>query len=1645
MHHYQYPYDWGTIETQTSIDAILRLLSNLLELSHPSILIMKQSPPQQQAEPQRKTKQFPTLQSALCSANRDNVLTSPPTVPYTLDKMNVNQEYISYDMNNLQPSPESTKSNNSNTSTSNRISLPKCDGTYGTSSSIKIPQCISDSNTVGSMKDVPMEDVMRWKEFRRKQKVEASRYQVAEGESGEEVVAVKEEQTESVKETKSKSLAEKIGEELPSVDSLCLSLSESSSMEDLKKSFGKVIGTVKSAESKEDGDGVINVGGSGSVGEKEAVAIDLDGFPVSPTSISVASGFVSTADSVSAHVTSTACAAKEPVEFPAEAYSGDMLTEHFSELDIGDGASDSKDKGVELESAAASSDVPTEITSNTIFARLLASSPSGSNGGGSTASRSNVALDAINEASSEVLTETTSNTARYMANKSTLLVKRMMLMQESYKRPEHGSPAVAASQASVAPPTTPFTPSVGSTSSTPFYDVTPVSSSRERPDPRALPYSPMDPSSSFSSPLTGGDAIESNTKAIQAKDSRKKDDSVAWDDTKTTLDSDQLADAFSESPAPAVALEDNKNDLSTVSSNWDPLQVTMIQEEEEEKEGGNNSNEKEGDGGDESLMEIDAADDQADNSFTVKDSSPATNSPPKELPTLTEVKSFMTQLDALREETHSAKAKTSRTASCDEGDIVVKQDTAEFMRSLLEKKEKLRQFKLDSERKKQELDIRLRAMRSKVYNESDTAVAKAVEDTSKQVPAARWSGGLARWSPSGSSSKSPSPPSSLKSQPATAPLNVAFDQDDFSFKPSAVAMVSNIPISPLVAGGGADARFSFEDTKKVNDTNNKQHALSPMGGLKPLMSPPLNASSKSALFIAASNSSHAEETIEANTRPETPTCTSPPLSSASPDMSEGDKGGGGFGFGDKSVASNSSSRFVEFGGRDSEQGHKGSLLGVTVLGSKKKKGANNLQSSVFETVGEQSKDSHASLSEQSVRNVAPDPPGKDSGDIWVRWNQDGITGNNTATERKEETSDLALDKEGLQSNNDGYTNRQSLSCHSKSERLQKINSTISALKSKFEASPPVAAKASASHQVEPIDEDNDVKEERGDVSSSPSDEVLTVGELRSRFELGTPTKGDVSGKSASAKKRSVIKPSQVSLQQKELQTMSSLESSTYETVDSTLMKSIGNDGTDGENSLDTKRIFTYSKMAERRDHPIEENDSKSLDNTKDTNSSKENNAVKAGRSINNNFPNFSPVAMRKKAFERSTGNQSSQYVKSSSTDNLKDKVLICQKNTPSNEEDKVATTPRLSNQGNTPATSVKDRIAAFTSSTSNNNHNNVRPFSSPQKTAASFQKQTPPPRTIEMNQTNQTPSPLWVSNRGGINLFSPMDNVAPSQMSRMTPGRNQMVGSPHGYDQNRPSTLQTGYESPNPRQFDDDDEDGITLSPTCSEVSGLTIPTCLGSVADDASRATKESGVFSNLSVGRSSSKMADMSPIARHRQQNAFSFGNVSQHPYMQRVSSHGSSKLKEVKQTNSSEGHQNNPTPKAKNAQQTGSRRDQIISRVRDKAATPKRATPKSSSGKALPSPRSNNVRKPQQPSPRVAQRRNQWQDNNVIAEVSYSTSDEQHVASGKGRVAERVAVANKRMSSGGAVSRDKRKYRGARNEDQSSFATRDCVRVD
>ena len=687
--------------------------------------------------------------------------------------------------------------------------------------------------------------------------------------------------------------------------------------------------------------------------------------------------------------------------------------------------------------------------------------------------------------------------------------------------------------------------------------------------------------------------------------------------------------------------------------------------------------------------------------------------------------------------------------------------------------------------------------------------------------------------------------------------------------------------------------------------------------------------------------------------------------------------------------------------------------------------------------------------------------------------------------------------------------------------------------------------------------------EKNDIEliNSNSSEIMSIRELRSKFEsekkTGVAKQLEAYQKSARGNNnreqlnqkskalatagRSTMIGSGVYLKDRELQAMSSLGSETLETAESTLNKVDSNeaptigDSTLGDGTLDTKKILRYAKRIEQR--MVEPQDSEETESVnsfgnridkKDTLSSKENylRESKSSGTENNqgdNFSGFSPVRMRRKAYEsnkkQGTFTQSHSYQQSSTPER---KRATSQKNITPAPEVAPACVVNASIEDESPAATasfVKDRIAGWGSKKSASAQKKAllkeqHPSQTQQQSASSranmmnrsqnkvsqvqqLQSATPPPRTVSMNRTTETPSPLWgfahqnnnnkpvYGNQNGsphvVGHRQPNTRISPVRYPAPAPANN---ANNNGASPARPAPVQTRYESPIAReQYSVDEDDGITLSPTFSEVSGLTMPTCLGTVNGDAgSRVTIQSDVFGDLSKPSKANGTLyheTMSPIARHRKQQemavttASSGGKkIAKHPYLQRVNSTQSrgpeapprpsrnslectpERIHEMKTPrargspglNNSNGSGFNASSQGIENNKPKSRREQIVAKVR--------ASPRHKSLASFPQHTNNLV---------TNSKSRSQEEQNVIVEnnISQSSSgDKSHflhfdgrggggVANTKGRVAENVERVNRKMKKGQSQSSQPSRRSVDRNQTHGlwddSLATTDCIRVD
>lgn len=368
-------------------------------------------------------------------------------------------------------------------------------------------------------------------------------------------------------------------------------------------------------------------------------------------------------------------------------------------------------------------------------------------------------------------------------------------------------------------------------------------------------------------------------------------------------------------------------------------------------------------------------------------------------------------------------------------------------KSLIEHRERMRQQKLEGQRKRDEFDARLKILRSKLHgsdggnlgntdgnddaigltignNSSSTFDSNIKQDNTGEecekddnnnngeqqqqpisiMPGARWSGGLAVWSPSNESgvkrSKSTPPkfsspsrqqeeivpqtqPQSTKPQQEpstplqelTPPMAIGIDEDDFSFCPVDVDAI--LPQRMSSDSMSTSSTSFYEKVKEGLECPEEAFTVT-----------------KSSPQVACKDEVLPEESVVVHDESQSASISPPsesslPVSNVSPDVTEGDRGGGlgsGYlrGIGSKSVASSVN---VELGfsagvdpplnDEESSEKEDETLLGVTVVGSKKrgKRKSSSLKTK-FETVKEQDKDDDHK-EDESVTSMEDDEDKRD--------------------------------------------------------------------------------------------------------------------------------------------------------------------------------------------------------------------------------------------------------------------------------------------------------------------------------------------------------------------------------------------------------------------------------------------------------------------------------------------------------------------------------------------------------------------------------------------------------------------------------------------------------------------------------------------
>ena len=963
-------------------------------------------------------------------------------------------------------------------------------------------------------------------------------------------------------------------------------------------------------------------------------------------------------------------------------------------------------------------------------------------------------------------------------------------------------------------------------------------------------------------------------------------------------------------------------------------------------------------------------------------------------------------------------------------------------------------------------------------------------------------------------------------------MNIALNEDDFSFKPSSIVNVNttttstsnkhgggglsmkSIAISPIVTGaatgvvggGGvghhttmtSSGRFNFARCSSLSNEKassrgmtilttlvNAANCTTQMGVLSPssdledndIIFAPSTATTLPIPFESTPKNNISESP---NGGPVTTSESSFPSSTSatSPDISEGDKGGGGFGSSttsnnafrglrvrsDKSIITTTSSKFVELGQKNDSQDPplddeedestnnddgSNSLLGVTVVGSKKKRKKRKTKSPLFETVEEHDSLSSTLDNNADSENLASteecdgkptngcivrkqlDPDGFDWKEL-AKWTDVELTSKVStvaAQERKDQTLlGLSVDTipeetdneefatvmdrvktcltprmpndtsiftpKSVQSDMPRYGGGKKLSSiHELKSRFDSLGvvqnqSTMrvrSEEKSRFEFSSSTGssesikdswtrstaslASATDAEVVRPIPDEQDFS-----YTLSNSSETLSVKELRSKWETRNK-----------ATRPMVVRDA--CLNNRDIQATSTSESSV-------------NDDTVGDETVDTKKVLRFVKSLEQKGSF---DSIKSLDNEnggiehKDTsNSSKENHydkeTVDAITECITTYRGMPPKMRKEVVLVRTNAQAHEQLLKNKTEMKEDNNCAASSSNALSSNGNHAISSAAVPSNAEIVTASVKDRVAIFStakaalmrrrSSPSNvlppqeaNSDIPSIPLQQQSKISAirgpsrvplpAYQQFATPPRTIAMNQTINSPSPLQVTNTNDSpNLKGPTNQRASSNFrqefsrlpcSRQSPGRYSSHAdrplrhvSTRNDEINRPVPVDTRYDSSPAQEFDYDDEDGITLSPTFSEVSGLTAPTCIGTIN---SQTSTHPDLFDKCH-GNKNSYHETMSPIARHRQQQeklALITGHtkLSTHPYIKRLGAKLHTMPVENQISNNNIILEEVATPKARGRpsddqlQISPSRREQLISRVR---ASPRNLIPKS-----------------------------------------------------------------------------------------------------
>lgn len=1134
-------------------------------------------------------------------------------------------------------------------------------------------------------------------------------------------------------------------------------------------------------------------------------------------------------------------------------------------------------------------------------------------------------------------------------------------------------------------------------------------------------------------------------------------------------------------------------------------------------------------------------------------------------PKLSEVENFMVQLRRLRNESKTTPLKSvgGNANSSDTSKAIITASTTYTTTTgnteddddwtILHKQRKEQSHKSeDFQRRKQEFDSRIRDIKrdagavddgdyegietkkkwgpylNVTVDLDDSTLDNVEEEEKDEIRAkgvvdggvgARWSGGSAHhWLTPSSldtnhhhTNKNNEEMNTIKTKEMK--LNIALNEDDFSFKPSSIVNVdttatstatkhglsmSTIAISPIVTGaatgfvgGGVkghqttttSGRFNFvRSVVNAANCNTQVGVLMPSSDLVEndniFFCPTTTIIDNNSMPPILEGTPTNNISKSSNGRPVTTSESSFPSSTASatsPEISEGDKGGGGFDCSttvnntfrglrvrsDKSIITTTSSKFVELGQKSNSQDPpwddeedestnsddgSNSLLGVTVVGSKKKRKKRTTKSSLFETVEVQDilSSTHNNNADSGNFVSIDECDGKPNDGCTVRkqldpdgfdWKELNIKRTDMKLISKESTvaaqdsmgqTLLGLSVDTILEENDNkefatvmnrvktcltprmpndtslFTPKSIQSDTSRYGGGRKISS-IHGLKSRFDSLGAVQNQSttkrvrseeksrfdfsSSTGSSESIKDswtrsiaslasatDTEVVKPKTDEQDfnytlSNSSETLSVKELRSKWETR-------------AIRLMVVRDA--CLNNRDIQATSTSEYSV-------------NDDTLGDETVDTKKVLRFVKSLEQKGSF---DSIKSLDNEnsgiehKDTsNFSKDNHIDKETvDAITDSITTYRGMTskMRKEVIVRTNAQAHEQLLKNE-TEMKEDNNCAASNSNLSSNGNHAISSAAIPYNAEIVTASVKDRVAIFStakvalmrrrSSPSNvlppQQANSDIPSIPPQQQSKisaicgpsrvplpAYQQVATPPRRIAMNQTSNLPSPLQVTNTNdSFNMLGPTNQRVSSNFrqefsrptcSRQSPGRYSSHAarplrhiSTRNEEINRPAPVDTRYDSSLAQEFDYDDEDGITLSPTFSEVSGLTAPTCIGTINSQASTHPDHS----DKSHGSKHSYHETMSPIARHRQQQekmALITGHtrLSTHPYIKRLSA----KLRPMPIGNQISNNNilaDVATPRARGSpsadqiQILPSRREQLILRVR---ASPRNLIPKS-----------------------------------------------------------------------------------------------------